>query len=168
MIKRSFITHVLVNACFSKRPFYASYLTYVIRCRTLNMHYPIYMFTLRLPYLKYAFWKRSFNTCCTFFNVVKIMLPYDMVPQCKKLMHRILVFRRIWRVNVDYTTSYHMKRKRKRSDSVLWQKPLHQQNRQKGKVTTQTTPQKKFDYTAFAETHMKCLCRAFSNIQRYM
>ena len=33
-------------------------------------------------------------------------------------------------------------RKRKRSDSVLWQKPLHQQQCQKGKVTTQTTPQK--------------------------
>ena len=28
------------------------------------------------------------------------------------------------------------------SDSVLWQKPLHQQKCQKGKVTTQTTPQK--------------------------
>ena len=35
-----------------------------------------------------------------------------------------------------------MNRKRKGSDSVLWQKPLHQQKRQKGKVTTQTTPQK--------------------------
>ena len=34
------------------------------------------------------------------------------------------------------------KRKRKRSDLVLWQKPLHQQKCQKGKVTTQTTPQK--------------------------
>ena len=34
------------------------------------------------------------------------------------------------------------KRKRKRSNSVLWQKPLHQQKCQKGKVTTQTTPQK--------------------------
>ena len=34
-------------------------------------------------------------------------------------------------------------RKRKRSDSVLWQKPLHQQKCQKGKVTTQTTPQKR-------------------------
>ena len=33
-------------------------------------------------------------------------------------------------------------RKRKRSDSVLWQKPLHQQKCQKGKVTTQTTSQK--------------------------
>ena len=33
-------------------------------------------------------------------------------------------------------------RKRKRSDSVLWQKPLHQQKCQKGKVTTQTMPQK--------------------------
>ena len=33
-------------------------------------------------------------------------------------------------------------RKRKRPDSVLWQKPIHQQKCQKGKVTTQTTPQK--------------------------
>ena len=33
-------------------------------------------------------------------------------------------------------------RKRKRSASVLWQKPLHQQKCQKGKVTTETTPQK--------------------------
>ena len=32
---------------------------------------------------------------------------------------------------------------RRRSDPVLWQKPLHQQKCQKGKVTTQTTPQKK-------------------------
>ena len=31
-----------------------------------------------------------------------------------------------------------VKRKRKRSDSVLWQKPIHQQKCQKGKVTTQT------------------------------
>ena len=35
-----------------------------------------------------------------------------------------------------------IKRKRKRSDSDLWQTPLHQQKFQKGKVTTQTTPQK--------------------------
>ena len=34
------------------------------------------------------------------------------------------------------------KKKRKRSDSVLWQKPLNQQKCQRGKVTTQTTPQK--------------------------
>ena len=34
------------------------------------------------------------------------------------------------------------KTKRRRSDSVIWQKPLHQQKCQKGKVTTQTTPQK--------------------------
>ena len=32
--------------------------------------------------------------------------------------------------------------KRRRSDPVLWQKPLHQQKCKKGKVTTQTTPQK--------------------------
>ena len=35
-----------------------------------------------------------------------------------------------------------MNTKRRRSDPVLWQKPLHQQKCQKGKVTTQTTPQK--------------------------
>ena len=34
------------------------------------------------------------------------------------------------------------KTKRRRSYPVLWQKPLHQQKCQKGKVTTQTTPQK--------------------------
>ena len=34
------------------------------------------------------------------------------------------------------------KTKRRRSDPVLWQKPLHEQKCQKGKVTTQTTPQK--------------------------
>ena len=44
-----------------------------------------------------------------------------------------------------------IKWKRKRSDSVLWQKPLHQKKCKKGKVTTQTTPQKKFDYTAVAD-----------------
>ena len=38
--------------------------------------------------------------------------------------------------------NFHITRKRKRSDSVLWQKPLHQHKCQKGKVTTQTTPQK--------------------------
>ena len=43
---------------------------------------------------------------------------------------------------LDSRNKDHMKRKRKRSDSVLWQKPLHQQKCQKGKVTTKTTPQK--------------------------
>ena len=42
----------------------------------------------------------------------------------------------------DFHFCEERKRKRKRSDSVLWQKPLHQQKVQKGKVTTQTTPQK--------------------------
>ena len=32
--------------------------------------------------------------------------------------------------------------KRRRSDPVLWQKPLYQQKCQRGKVATQTTPQK--------------------------
>ena len=35
-----------------------------------------------------------------------------------------------------------IKTKRRRSDLVLWQKPLHQQKCQKGQVTTQTTLQK--------------------------
>ena len=46
------------------------------------------------------------------------------------VLYQVCVFRADW------------KRKRKRSDSVLWQKLLHQQKCQKGKVTTQTTPQK--------------------------
>ena len=37
---------------------------------------------------------------------------------------------------------FSIKTKRRRSDPVLWQKPLHQQKCQKGKVTTQITPQK--------------------------
>ena len=45
-------------------------------------------------------------------------------------------------IRVMDTETNFQKRKRKRSDSVLWQKPLHQQKCQKGKVTTQTTPQK--------------------------
>ena len=60
----------------------------------------------------------------------------------------------LWALHVTQKTSltckrriyawllYSPKRKRKRSDSVLWQKPLHQQKCQKGKMTTQTTPQK--------------------------
>ena len=47
-----------------------------------------------------------------------------------------------WRNLGEYKTNKHNERKRKISDSVLWQKPLHQQKCQKGKVTTQTTPQK--------------------------
>ena len=53
--------------------------------------------------------------------------------------------------NKSIITPKCMKRKGKRFDSVLWQKPLRQQNCQKGKVTTQTKPQKRFDYTAVAD-----------------
>ena len=41
-----------------------------------------------------------------------------------------------------YDVQAERKRKRKRSDSVLWHKRLHQQKYQKGKVTSQTTTQK--------------------------
>ena len=46
------------------------------------------------------------------------------------------------KLTVSFLDFSSWKKKRKRSDSVLWQKPLHQQKCQKGKVTTQTTPQK--------------------------
>ena len=52
--------------------------------------------------------------------------------------------------NTSYVFHTCSKRKRKRSDSILWQKPLHQQKCQKGKVTTQQHT-KKFDYTAVAD-----------------
>ena len=41
-----------------------------------------------------------------------------------------------WCIHLSWKT------KRRRSDPVLWQKPLHQQKCQKGNVTTQTTPQR--------------------------
>ena len=46
--------------------------------------------------------------------------------------------------SISYPIRFHLqstRTKRRRSDPVLWQKPLHQQKCQKGKVTTQTTPQ---------------------------
>ena len=45
-------------------------------------------------------------------------------------------------IKYSETAFSNSKRKRKRSDSVLWQKPLNQQKCQKGKVTTQTKSQK--------------------------
>ena len=46
-------------------------------------------------------------------------------------------------ITYKHTPTYILtKTKRRRSDPVLWQKPLHQQKCQKGKATTQTTPQK--------------------------
>ena len=43
----------------------------------------------------------------------------------------------------NYTSLYiSLIEKRKRSDSILWQKPLHQQQCQKGKITARTMPQK--------------------------
>ena len=58
-------------------------------------------------------------------------------PPAKKI-----TFIKKWLWNVKEISQHFCKRKRKRSDSVLSQKPLHQQKCQKGKVTTQTTPQK--------------------------
>ena len=76
-------------------------------------------------------------------------LPID-VDNVRKIASRLIWTRMLSSCPRDIT--YHAfilksstnghKRKRKRSDSVLWQKPLHQQKCQKGKATTQTTPQK--------------------------
>ena len=54
---------------------------------------------------------------------------------------------RIWyspppRYKTQFVVSTSFMTKRRRSDPVLWQKPLHQQKCQMGKVTTQTTLQK--------------------------
>ena len=44
-----------------------------------------------------------------------------------------------------------MQEKKKRSDSVIRQKPLHLLKNPKSNVTTQKTPPKKFDYTTIAD-----------------
>ena len=44
---------------------------------------------------------------------------------------------KVWVINLGLQRT-----KRRRSDPVLWQKPLYQQKCQRDKVTTQTTPQK--------------------------
>ena len=49
---------------------------------------------------------------------------------------------KLWKAHARFISCFLISRKRKRSDSVPWQKPLYQQKCQKGKVTTQTTPQK--------------------------
>ena len=58
-----------------------------------------------------------------------------------------------------------LKTKRRRSDPVLWQMPLHQQKCQKGNVTTQKTPQKssikqqlRKTYIYHASNIMRMLC----------
>ena len=66
------------------------------------------------------------------------------------------------------------KRKRKRSDSVLWQKPLHQQKCQKGKITTQTMPQKKGKFSnkwivmtiLISINHCSCEHKRFTSLRK--
>ena len=57
-------------------------------------------------------------------------------------------------IHVQIIKYIYKKHKRKRSDSVLWQKPIHQQKCQKGKVTTQTTQQKNFSITQQLRTDL--------------
>ena len=60
-----------------------------------------------------------------------------------QILHDILGHDHIqWHPPLISEWDWLIKTKRRRSDPVLWQKPLHLQTCQKGKVTTQTTPQK--------------------------
>ena len=71
------------------------------------------------------------NVCITTMKKEReLTQSYDKIPYNHRLVWELKLY------SVD------LERKRKRSDSVLWQKPIHQQKCQKGKVTTQTTPQK--------------------------
>ena len=68
------------------------------------------------------------------------------------LLHRLFCRRKTVIINIDHFY-INTKTKRRRSDSVLWQKPLHQQKCQQGKVATQKTPQKISIKKAIAGRH---------------
>ena len=51
----------------------------------------------------------------------------------------------------QFHTPFGYKRKRKRSDSVLWQKPLHPQKNKKKSNDTTPNATKNFDYTTIAD-----------------
>ena len=61
------------------------------------------------------------------------------------------IFTDFWKLFISpRMTWWYLKRKRKRSDSVVWQKPLHPQTTPKRNVTTQKLHQN-FDYTTIAD-----------------
>ena len=63
-------------------------------------------------------------------------------------------YKNVWRYKVGWnsnvTQTDRHREKRKRSDSVLWQKPLYQQECRTGKLTTQKVT-KNFHYTAIVD-----------------
>ena len=65
-------------------------------------------------------------------NYIMYLFNTTFIPKDLRTLH-ILIF---------LSNCSSIKTKRRRSDSILWKKPLHKRKCKKGKVTTQTTPQK--------------------------
>ena len=105
--------------------------------RQWHNNYAVYWLFKALSRHKSFDWKRRYCEYCLLYTA-----------QACKFVAARFCYRANWsrvgtRITFLIQTSVcYTKRKRKRSDSVIWQKPLHQQKCQKGKVTTQTTPQK--------------------------
>ena len=106
-----------------------------------------YIFFVMLE-VQFAWIQWILNQCGTVFDIIDfcetlteiiILLVYYTIPFGFSLL-------RHFKTSLFNFWNYFiwLKRKTKRSDSVLWQKPLnvHQQKCQNGKVTTQTPPQK--------------------------
>ena len=90
----------------------------------MNVAYTIWFFCYEVLSRKMIYCLLN-NTSCSSNEYIK-RLPINLIHQFKS----------------GWIAYKHCKTKRSISDPVLWQKPLHQQKCQKGKVTTQTTPQK--------------------------
>ena len=92
----------------------------------------IYGKNLRKPCLIWH--KRAIQATCTLKLTQKVIYIYHWKRQPYFFLANLFLKQGI--------RSGYVMRKKKRSDSVLWQNPRHQQNCQKGKMTTQTTSQK--------------------------
>ena len=102
----------------------------------VSLYDPILLFRLNFT-LKLALW----CACGERNKIWTIMHICDCLWYCLSIFP-ICVWHEYTNYNAHELVVYIHERKGKRSDSVLWQKPLHQQKCQKGTVTTQTTPQK--------------------------
>ena len=75
-------------------------------------------------------------------HLLSIMLYYFLISRRKMEVPRDIRISKSRSTTNSGETDLNIKTKRRRSDPVLWQKPLYQQKCQRDKVTTQTTPQK--------------------------